>query len=124
MRIVNKQQFRELPNGTVYCLYYPDEIDQELIVKTNVYEYNGEKQLNGVTHVCPYFYEERFNKIPSTAKTYDTESFNVDTSLCDYDDDQLFAIFSKSEIRMMISILTYALSDCNGDAEYDDLIIQ
>ena len=31
----------------------------------------------------------------------------------DYDENELFAVFSKTEIRAMITVLQYALSDCN-----------
>ena len=37
----------------------------------------------------------------------------VDTCDYDYDDKQLFAVFSKLEIRAMITVLEYALSDCS-----------
>lgn len=111
MKIINKEQFAKLPNGTVYCLYIPEELDECLQVKTGVFKSNDEYMLNGVTYICPDTYESYNNK-PSMETEYTTQIFNTDTTLSDYDDEQLFAIFTKKEISMMIDALTCALSIC------------
>jgi hypothetical protein len=80
--------------------------------------------MNGVIYICPEFYDERYNGIPSVDKNYYSEIFNTDESLNDYDDKQLFQIFSKEEIRVMINVLTYALSDCIGELEKHDTFYQ
>lgn len=122
MKIMNKQQFAKTKNGTVYCLYKPDILDEEIRIKNGYFECDNEPYFNGVISLCPWFCQgEKYNRTPSDKKSYYTETFFGDTALCDYDEDQLFAVFSKSEIRRMIDVLTYALCNCEGSDYAEDI---
>ncbi len=97
MYITDKDKFSVLPPGTVFsCVDFSGDMNKGICVKTG--------QSLGVIHLNPI----------STNDDGYTDNFSIDTALCDYDKDQLFAIYSKDEVRRMIDVLTYALCDCKG----------
>ena len=53
MRILNKDQFAKTPMGTVFCLFVPSILDQQLYVKSDYTVYDGKPTFNGVIPVCP-----------------------------------------------------------------------
>lgn len=126
MRIMNKEQFARTPPGTVYCQFEPYILDEAIQIKTDYSENNGSPNFVGVIPLCPFFtqdYNDKWNTfdgMPSETTQYMTDCFSNDTALCDYDDNQLFAVFSKDEVRRMIDVLTYALCGCEGRAYTDD----
>lgn len=111
MKILNKEQFAETPIGTVFCLFTPSILDGDIYVKSG---------FNSVIPLCPYFSFDEYTDKPSMKTAYYTDCFSKDTSLCDFEDSQLFAVFSKSEARRMIDVLTYALCDCEGKCITDE----
>lgn len=123
MKIVNKEQFAKMPVGIVFCLFDGIE-DGRLYVKSSFYMDDNKPSFNGVIPLCPSFEAEEYNEYysgePDETKSYYTECFSTDTALCDFDDNQLFAVFSKQEVRRMIDVLTYALSNCDGKCITDE----
>lgn len=115
MKIMNKKQFAQTPNGTVYCLFKPSYLYDEICIKTGYFLSGGSPTFNGIIHLFPmpvsadapdYGYDDK----PSSTTEYETDHASVDTTLDDYDDHQLFAVFSKNEVQRMIDVLTWALS--------------
>lgn len=103
-----------MPNGTLFCGYEPDTLVGSYYVITGHNEnYDGENNKVGFYSVLPF--EPSFNDYRDM--TVGTERITnwCTTDTCDYDyeEDELFAVFSKTEIRAMITVLQYALSDCS-----------
>ena len=103
-----------MPNGTLYCGYIPDMLDGNFNVITGhdvrsvLCATFGKEGFYSVLPLLPSMEDGEFK--PETDRL--TNWCTVDTCDCDYDDKQLFAVFSKLEIRAMITVLEYALSDC------------
>ena len=120
MRIINKEQFLKEPDGTVFVTYNPNVLDDNIMVKTGYYKRDGKVGFNGVTYLCPcieYGTDCGYNDIPNNFTNYHADFSTIDTSDIDFDDNTLFAVFTKNEVRKVISILTWAL--CNGDARLE-----
>lgn len=112
MRILSKQEFTKCPNGTVFSTYSPDMLTSELCIKTGQYENNS--GWNGELSLYPYFQHD------TDCENYSyTNWCTVDTSSYDYSENQLFAVFSKAEIRKMIDCLQWALTDCKSYFDED-----
>lgn len=122
MKIVNKEQMAEMPNGTVFRLYTPNMLYDELYVISGHYEDDdGTPFMNGVIPVCPFFGYEQEGYVGRPSDTsYYTDCWSTDVSLADYDNDQLFAVFSKAEVVRMIHVLSYGLSGCEGPCVTDE----
>ena len=124
MTILNKTQFAETPIGTVFCTFEPDILSEKIYVKSDYRTYNGKPTFDGVIPLCPYFetqeYEDDYDGKPDPNRPYFTECFSTDTALHDFDDDTLFAVFSRAEVRRMIDVLTFALSGCEGKCITDE----
>ena len=114
MRIVNKQEMLNLPNGTAFTVYEPDCFMGDLSIKTGNYFCKDKLRWNGELLLLPYF--EHDNQDPN--KCY-TQWSTVDNADIDYDNDQLFAVFSKSEIKQMMACLQWALDDCETEFNQD-----
>lgn len=110
MIVMNKKEFAKTPNGTVYCLYKPCVLERSLKVKTGYYkDSQGMDNFDGIINLFPSLdYDE------CEQNYFPTNNFSIDEALCDYEEDQLFAIFNKEEVRRMIDVLTYALCNCEG----------
>jgi len=130
MKILNKEQFAKTPIGTVFCLFMPIMLDERLYVKCDYHISEGQPTFNGAIPLCPFFETEKIGDDyigqPSEEHSYYTECFSTDVALHDFEDDQLFAVFSKQEVRRMIDVLAFALSDCEGDCftDSDDMILK
>ena len=113
MRIVDRKTLAGMPNGTVFCGYTPDTLDGEFEIITGHNEkYDGKDNrvgFNGTLPLTPFIDHENSCDVGTERIT---NWSTVDTCDYDYDEDQLFAVFSKTEIRAMITVLQYALSDC------------
>lgn len=115
MRIVNKQEMLDLPDGTVFALYTPEIIFMDdFSIKTGSYLRNGKPAWNGELMLSPYFKHD----MQDPNKCY-TNWSTVDNADVDYDDDQLFVVFSKSEIKQMIACLQWALNNCETEFNQD-----
>lgn len=128
MRILNLEQFCKEPNGTVYSNFNGGFAEGEIYVKTGCYEYEGKPTFNGVVCLVPSIetqeYGDYYNGKPSETTKYYTECFSNDTSECDYNKNDLFAVYSKDEVRRMIDVLTWALCDgnCKLTSDNDDAV--
>lgn len=128
MRIVDRKTLATMPNGTLYCGYTPDMLTRDWNIITG-HHYNGGKEgFISTLPLEPFIQEGDY--VPGTQRI--TNWCTVDTCDYDYKENELFAVFSKTEIRAMITVLQYALSDCNfpiskfmdtyylGDSEIDE----
>lgn len=107
MRIVDRKTLATMPNGTVYCGFIPDMFDGNFEIITG-HNDNGV----GFFSTLPLIptLDRKYDCSPGTERITNWSTF--DTCDYDYDEDQLFAVFTKTEIRAMITVLQYALSDC------------
>ena len=131
MKIVDKQTLASLPNGTLFCTYKKLTLQNDWQIITGHYEkYDGNQKKIGfisVLPLSPFVVEHGGIDINSI-----TNWCTIDTCDYDYDDDKLFVVMSKTEIRAMITVLQYALSNCGfpiskfmdtyycGDEEIDE----
>ena len=101
MKILNKEEMKKIPNGTVFMLYQPEILDGEIHIITGKIDdnfgYNGELLLT------PFF------DYISNDKERITNWCTTDNTLNDYDDNTLFAVFSQLEIIAMIKCLQSAI---------------
>lgn len=108
MLIVSKEEFCKYPNGTVFMLFSPEVLDDGIYIKTGYGRGQDEKEYwNGELGLTPFFKHDKDNE----SLCY-TQWSTVDTSTIDYSNDQLFAVFSKSEVKQMINCLMFALCNC------------
>ena len=110
IKIVNKKQLAELPNYTLFAPYDNYDIG-EYRVKTGNMQYsddsigwNGELPLNPFLDIEEKYTDHKSNIIATNWKT--TDSADID-----YDDNQLFAVFSSIEILQVIKCLLLAFTD-------------
>lgn len=114
MKIVDRKTLAKMPNGTLYCGYTPDMLDGNFNVITGHDIRNtpcatlGKEGFYSVLPLLPSLREGEYKPEADRITNWCT----VDTCDFDYDKNQLFAVFSKLEIRAMITVLEYALSDC------------
>ena len=114
MRIVDRKTLSTMPNGTLFCRYISDMLDGDWNIITGHNEgYNGDTEPVGFYSVLPVepFLDNDKDTKPGTERI--TNWCTTDTCDFDFDKDQLFAVFSKTEIRALITVLQYALSDCS-----------
>lgn len=108
MRILTREQLLKEPSGTVYTTYITNYVDGELHIKVGnncnlelipTYEYGTDKDVNRQTN-------------------WSTDDLNI---IADYDKNQLFAVYNKSEVMKMINCLSWALSGCDGYFDMDEV---
>lgn len=105
MKILTKKELLEAPAGTVYARYSSDIITGQLRIKFGN---------NCNMDIIPKF---KFWK-DDIKEERETQWVTDDLSIqADYNDDQLFAVFSNTEITQMIHVLSCAL--CGGEAFID-----
>ena len=101
MKILNNEEIKKMPNGTVFMLYQPEILDGEIHIITGKIDdnfgYNGELLLT------PFF------DYISNDKERITNWCTTDNTLNDYDDNTLFAVFNQLEIIAMIKCLQSAI---------------
>ena len=111
MRIINREQLSHMPNGTVFMLYTPEILDGQIHIITG--RHKDRSGYNGEITLTPHFsYKE------SGIDSKDDRIINWSTigaTDFDYNSDQLFAVFSKLEVQIMIQILQWALSNCEDN---------
>lgn len=110
MKILTKEQFSEMPDGTLFCTCIDSAFTGQPMIKVN-------DMLTGKTwayslDVLPWLANGKigFQECDGYASggEIETEEFCVDDSIIDYDDGTLFAVFSKQEISEMIQRLQNA----------------
>ena len=111
MRILTKEQLLKEPSGTVYATYVSDFINENLHVKVGnncnldlvpAYEYGTKKDIHRQTN-------------------WSTDDLNI---IADYNKNQLFAVFNKSEVMKMINCLSWALSGCDVYFDMDEVYFE
>lgn len=113
MKIVDRKTLSTMPNGTLFCRYIQDSLDGDWNIITGHNEkYNGSDETVGFYSVLPVEPFIDHDRDMSVGTVRITNWCTTDTCDFDYDEDQLFAVFSKTEIRALITVLQYALSDC------------
>ena len=104
MTIVTRSELCTYPNGTVFMLYVPDMTDGEIHIITGT---NTIDNWNGELLLTPDWehneYDEKF-----------CQWSTVDNATCDYDENQKFIVFSKTEVQQMINCLMWALTGCTS----------
>lgn len=108
MVIVSRDELAKYPNGTVFTEYVPDMLDSQIHILTGC---DGKGYWNGELSLIPFLDDEKChgNRLFSH-----TQWCTVDTSINDYDKNQKFAVFSKTEIQQMINALMWALTGCKS----------
>lgn len=112
MRILTKDQMCEMPVGTIFATWHP-EIIGDIRVKTDDGSLLPFKGWNGSLFLEPFVHQD-----DNDETLYHTNWSTIDDSSCDYDDDQLFAVFSEQEVMQMVSLLLYGLANCS--TKFDD----
>lgn len=110
MRILNKEQFKQEPYGTVYCLWIPDMFTDNLSIKRSA---RGEEfgESWWALDVIPWSDEDSREK--DGGHFVRTEAFCTDDAIYNHDDEVRFAVFDKKEVVGMIDRLTRALASSN-----------
>ena len=109
MRIVDRKTLATMPNGTLFCRYVPDMLDGDWNIITGHRGVTGNEGFISVLPLFPFIEDGDYTVGTQRITNWCT----VDTHDYDYNDDELFAVFSKTEIRAMITVLQYALSNCS-----------
>lgn len=111
MRIVNLQQFRDMPEGTVFMKYTP--------------QFFGELKIKGETWDCDFIYasitteiecsgSEEWDEILDKAEKDSAYSIPMDFDCGGrdglFDDEQLYAVYEEKDVIGLINALQYTLT--------------
>lgn len=131
MRIITLETLKTMPNGTVFSeIDKWGNLENGIRILTGRFEnragFNGEMTLypciasnkKGERDIFEMFQNGELIK----DKDFQTEWITDDTSSVDYEENQLFAVFSKFEVVKMIKVLQWALSDLEDDFDMDEVI--
>lgn len=131
MKIITLETLKTMPNGTVFSeIDKWGNLENGIRILTGRFEnragFNGEMDLypwlasneNGEHDIFEMF--ENGDLIKD--KDFQTEWITSDTSPVDYEESQLFAVFSKAEVGKMIKVLQWALSDLEDDFDMDEVL--
>lgn len=132
MKIITLETLKTMPNGTVFSeIDKWGNLENGIRILTGRFEnragFNGEMDLypwlasneNGEHDVFEMFENGELIK----DKDFHTEWITSDTSPVDYEESQLFAVFSKAEVGKMIKVLQWALSGLEDDFDMDEVLI-
>lgn len=111
VRIITKEQLLKEPSGTVYTYYTPDTTDGSLYIKV------GNNCNLDLTPTFEFGTEEDTRR----ATNWSTDDLNIQA---DYDKNDLFAVFSKTEVKKMIDCLAWALSGCDASFNMDEVFYE
>lgn len=116
MRILTAQEFIKEPYGTVYVHYKPQMFLGEPKIKSKP---RGDKFGKSwwATNILPWVKgdsdieaDEQFNEWDKNhSYELETEGFCTDDATYNHDDDMLYAVFSKEEVKDMINRLIESL---------------
>lgn len=115
MRIVNKTTLAAMPVGTVFTLWEPCYMDGEIHIKTDGGYTNERSSWNGelILHPDPEdISDENLYKLDTDILS---NMWTVDNSDIDYDNNQLFVVFSRVEAINMANALLWAVTGCRDD---------
>lgn len=131
MRIITLETLKTMPNGTVFSeIDKRGNLERGIRILTGRFKnrdgFNGEMSLypciasneKGERDIFGMFKNSELIK----DKNFPMEWSMTDTSEIDYEENQLFAIFSKFEVAKMIKVLQWALSDLEDDFDMDEVI--
>jgi hypothetical protein len=132
MKIITLETLKTMPNGTVFSeIDKWGNLENGIRILTGRFEnrvgFNGEMTLypwlasneNGEHDVFEMFDNGELIK----DRDFPTEWVTSDTSPVGYEESQLFAVFSKTEVGKMIKVLQWALSDLEDDFDTDEVLI-
>lgn len=131
MKIITLETLKTMPNGTVFSeIDKWGNLENGIRILTGRFEnragFNGEMTLypwlasneNGEHDIFEMFENGELIK----DRDFFTEWITSDTSPVDYEESQLFAVFSKAEVGKMIKVLQWALSDLEDDFDMDEVL--
>lgn len=116
MKIINLKQLKMQPIGTIYapCDRYGFTKDTFKII--------SERYDNDIAYTIdcvPLFYESVLTEPngykPKLNVNFESEFCEIDTNGCDYDNKQLFLVYSIYEMKQLIEILQKALIELDGE---------
>lgn len=100
MKIINRQQFLLMPEGTYYRKYYPIDLCGELFIKGESLKDDWyELDMLGIED-----YNEFIDSGPDLTKEYKTDPIAGGRDGL-YEQDQLFAVYSKREVQNLLAEL-------------------
>ena len=106
MKILTKKELLEAPAGTVYVRYTQEITDGEIKIKVGN---------NCNLDLIPSF---DWSKYKNKSTNWAIYELNIQA---DYDENDLFAAFSKAEVMKMINCLSWALADCKPYFNTDEV---
>lgn len=128
MKIITLETLKSMPNGTVFCeIDKLGNLERDIRVLTGRFE--NREGFNGEIGLYPFIAEEdgHFAIIENSElikdKHFATEWITTDTANIDYDENQLFVVFSKKEVEKMIKVLQWALSGLEDNFDMDEMFI-
>lgn len=129
MRIVNKETLAAMPVGTVFTLWEPYYMDGEIHIKTDDGYTDERPSWNGELYLHPDPNDISDDNLDKLDTDILSNMWTTDNSDIDYDDDQLFMVFSYPEVLNMAYALLWASNECKGEFNMDisflgDKIIQ
>ena len=116
MKIVNKKQFFELPNGVLYSKYKPCYFNGLYIKLDTLNDLNGEPidfiYQDLIAELDVNDSDEYIDVLTEAQETHEHIELDFECSQREglYDDDQMFAVYSKEEILNLSKII----SNCTG----------
>ena len=118
MKIVTKETLGKMPIGTVFTTWQPHYADEDLHIKTGE-PYDDKASWNGELLLCP----EPYNISDITSLNEDIHSimWTTDNTDIDYEDNQLFMVFSCAEILNMANVLVWAANGCQGECNTNNI---
>lgn len=131
MKIITLETLKTMPNGTVFS-----EIDKWGTFERSIFILTGAakgracfvKQIrlhprvaeNDGRNKYDTIFDEDANLIID--KNIPTKYAKKDGIICFFDENQLFAVFSKAEVKKMIKVLKWALSGLEDDFDIDEVL--
>lgn len=123
MRIVNRETLAAMPVGTVFTIWEPYCMDGEIHIKTDGGYTDERPSWNGELILHPDVNDISDENLDKLDTDILSNMWTTDNSDIDYDDNQLFVVFSMVEVLNMANALLWALTGCNGNFNMDILFL-
>jgi hypothetical protein len=119
MRIVNLKEFLTLPSGTVYMNYKPCIFESLCVKVDNVHEDSIDFILKELVTVDAESSEEWHDKIYDAMENGTSLKLDFNATERDgcFDEEQLFAVLEKEDIKGIIEVLEDCLMEEGGERE-------